>query len=231
VITGAGGSVAPVVALEFLRHGAKVTLVSRTGKERETASRLKGAAELEGAGRLLVVGADLADETSAQQALRDAAARMGRATVLVNMAGGYAARKAVEAGLSGLEEQLSTNLRTAVNATLAALPSMLEAGDGAILALGAGAAHSPAPGSTAYAAAKAALAAYFRSLAAEVAAGGVSVGVLHPMGAIDTSANRLAMPQADTSKWIRPAAVAEALLYLAGGEAGGRVRELEMFGG
>ena len=87
---------------------------------------------------------------------------------------------------------------------------------------------APAPGKTAYAAAKAAVAAYFGSLAAEVGERGVNVAVLHPMGTIDTPANRQAQPGGDPGKWIALDAVVAAIEYLSGRPAGGRVHELKL---
>lgn len=230
VITGAGGAVAPVVALRFLEARAKVVLIANAGKERRVAESLPGAVELAEAGRLLILGADLSQEPSAKRAIEAASESWGPPAILLNVAGGFAADGALAAGAAGLERQLDINLRTAVNTTLAALPGMLERQDGAVAAIGAAAAQTAAAGRTAYAASKAALGAYFRSLAAEVAASGVTVAVLHPMGTIDTAANRQAMPQADPGKWISPDAVAAALEFLVSGSAGGRVRELELFG-
>lgn len=230
VVTGAGGAVAPVVALRFLRSGAKVVLIARDGSQERVAESLPGSPELAASGRLLILGADLADEASARGAIDEVTEQWGPPAVLLNIAGGFKAEGASEAGSAGLERQLDINLRTAVNATLATLPAMRERRNGAVAVIGAAAARTEAPGRTAYAAAKAALAAYFRSLAAEVSGDGIVVSVLHPMGAIDTPANRSAMPRADASRWIAPDAVAAALEYLVSGGQGGAVRELELFG-
>lgn len=227
VVTGAGGSVAPGVALRFLKLGAKVALIAREGSEERVADALSGSRELAAADRLLILGADLAAPKSAQAAVDAVTRQWGAPSILLNIAGGFEAKGALSAGLTGLEHQLDINLRTAVNATLAALPDMIERGSGAVVAIGAAAARTPSPGRTAYAAAKAALAAYFRSLAAEVSTQGVTVSVLHPMGAIDTSTNRAAMPQADTSKWISQDAMGDAIEFLV---SSGTVRELELSG-
>jgi NAD(P)-dependent dehydrogenase (short-subunit alcohol dehydrogenase family) len=44
---------------------------------------------------------------------------------------------------------------------------------------------------------------------------GLRVNVILP-GTMDTPSNRKAMPNADVSKWVRPAAVADLILWLAG---------------
>lgn len=230
IITGAGGMVAPAVAAAWLDTGNLVTLVERHGKEGRALGRLPRFAADADTGRLAVVGADLSDEASTAEAVRAATDRFGRCTVLVNLAGGYAMGRAAERDARGLEHMLDVNLRSAVNATRAVLPAMLAAGAGHVVAVGAAAALAPSAGRSDYAAAKAAVAAYFAALAAEVGTEGVSVAVLHPMGTIDTEANRSAMPTADTSGWIALDAVVDAVTYLATRPARGRVHELRLSG-
>lgn len=179
-------------------------------------------------GRVTVVGADLQSESETARAFQAAAARVGHCDALLNVAGGFAMTPAERGATADLEAMLAVNLHTAVNATRAVLPGMLERGWGFVMAVGAGAALSPAPGRTDYAAAKAAVAAYFASLAAEVAERGVNVAVLHPMGTIDTPANRSAMPAADPRGWITREALAEAAVYLATRQRGGWVHELRV---
>jgi len=69
-------------------------------------------------------------------------------------------------------------------------------------------------GMTAYAASKAAVAAFTQALAEEVAADGIWVNAVAP-SIIDTPANRQAMPAADHRRWPKPAEIAEAIAFLA----------------
>ena len=227
-VTGAGGSVAPAVAVHFLETGHTVALFDRQGKEERIVAREQRFTQAAEEGRLVAVGADLSSEGAARKAFEDTSRRLGHCHTLINLAGGFAMGLAQEAQGADLEHMLDVNLRSAVNATSAVLPAMLDQGSGHVLAIGAGAALSPAPGKSAYAAAKAAVAAYFGALAAEVGKRGVGVAVLHPMGTIDTQANRDAMPDADPSNWITVAAMVEAVHYLATRPAGGRVHELRL---
>lgn len=226
LITGAGGAVGRALAGALAERGARLALIERAPAGDAAAA----AAALAGAQNGLTLHADLSSPESAAAAVAEATRSLGPPAVLVNAAGGFAVDDPESGDAAGLEAMLDTNLRTAVNATAAVLPGMLERRDGAIVAIGAAAALAPAPGRKAYAASKAALNAYFASLAAEVSAAGVVVGVLHPMGTIDTPANRSAMPGADASKWIRLAAVCSAIMCLAASEAGGTVKELRLHG-
>jgi short-subunit dehydrogenase len=225
VLTGAGGGVAPSVARRFAGAGCRLALITRPGTEAQGDDLVQQLSAEHGP-VASVHGIDLAASEAAGQALRGLEADLGPVHALLNLAGGFATGKASQADPALLERMLNVNLRTAVNATQALLSGMLQRESGFVAMLGANAVLSPAPGMTAYAAAKGALATYTRSLAAEVGKAGVNVALVIPGGAIDTPENRASMKNADFSAWLDPAALADALHYLATLEARGRVHEL-----
>lgn len=224
-VTGAAGSVGRHLAAALARRGWPVALVAGPGKAEAAKEAVLA---IEPGAQLGWAGIDLRDEAATRRQFQAFDEAVGACAVLLNAVGGFAAAPAHQADLVDVAAMVDENLVTAVNATRAVLPGMLARGEGFVLAFGAGAALQPAPGRTAYAAAKAALGGYFRSLAAELAGTGVHAAVLHPMGTIDTPANRAAMPGADTSRWIPVVRLVEAALYLA---ANPGVRELEVHGG
>jgi NAD(P)-dependent dehydrogenase (short-subunit alcohol dehydrogenase family) len=69
-------------------------------------------------------------------------------------------------------------------------------------------------GLTAYAASKAAIAAFTAGLAQEVAGDGILVNAVAP-STIDTPANRAAMPKADFTLWPKPEEIAATVMHLA----------------
>lgn len=225
VITGAGGGLAPAVVTAFARAGHRLALVTRHGKENAPNRATEALADVARADAR-TYGADLADAADTVKTFARIAAELGPVDVLLNLAGGFAAGPAADTAPEAFEHQLDINLRTAVNATRAVLPSMLERGSGFVAAMGANAVLAPASGSSAYAAAKGAVATYFRALAAEVGKHGVTAALLIPTTAIDTPGNRAAMPKADPANWIAPEALASALLFMASREARGKVHEL-----
>ena len=91
---------------------------------------------------------------------------------------------------------------------------MRERRSGCILAIGSRAATLPVATLTPYAASKAALSALIRGIAVENRDARITANLVTP-GTIDTPANRTAMPNADTSRWVKPEQIAALLLHLA----------------
>lgn len=215
VISGAGGGLGSVLASHFEARGCRLVLPARSGLDELRRAHPDAR----------VVDADLTDPDDCRRVAAAASEAFGVIDALVNVAGGFATTSALELSASDLERQLDVNLRTAVHLTSAFLPAMVERGAGNVVAVSAGAA-SGGRGLGAYAASKAALEGYMRSVRAELEPEGLAVSILIPEGAIDTPANRRAMPDADPSSWISPLALAEAAWFLAGRTAGGHVGEL-----
>lgn len=221
LVTGAGGAVGAAVTARFQREGWRLALVVHGDESR---------AELEARHPdALVLQADLRDEGEARQAVRAAEEALGGVDALLNLAGGFTTSPAAETGAADLERMFALNFTTAFNATRAALPGMVARGRGAVLGVGARAALQGGARTAPYAAAKAALAAYLKSLQAELGSAGLTFAVLHPMLAIDTPDNRRAMPKADPSGWLSAEAVAEAAYFLVTRPARGRALELELY--
>jgi NADP-dependent 3-hydroxy acid dehydrogenase YdfG len=219
LITGGAGALAEAVAATFVAAGARVVLVDRVAEAlRERASR-HGAVPLT---------ADLADPAAAASMVAAAEAAVGHVDGLVHTVGAFAKADAAVAEAALYDRMFDANVRTLVNAARAVLPGMVERRRGFIAGIssnvvwtGAGAASM-----SLYAAAKAALTYYLRSLEREVRGFGVRVAIVYPLSAIDTPANRRDMPDADPSGWVDPAAIAEALLFAATRGPRGRVVEL-----
>ncbi len=219
VVTGGAGALAEAVARVFIAAGARVVLVDRVREAlRERAAAL---------GAVPVV-ADLTDAAAAAAAVAETVEACGRVDGLIHTAGAFAKERA-EAGDSALYDRMfDVNVRTLFNATRAVLPGMLARRDGFVAGISSSVVWngSGAAGMSLYAAAKAAVAFYLRSLDHEVAAAGVRVAVVYPLAPIDTPANRRDMPGADPSAWVDPTAIAEALLFAATRGPRGRLSEL-----
>ena len=110
---------------------------------------------------------------------------------------------------------LDINLETARVALTAILSGMVARQTGSIVLFGSRAVERPweSAGAAAYAAAKSAVVALCRAVAAEVVTSGVRVNAVLP-STIDTPANRRAMPGADPSRWVSPRSLAGVVEFL-----------------
>lgn len=221
IITGAGGAIASHVIAAFHQAGWKLALVAFDDAERtRLAERHPDAC---------IVQANLADDADARRAIGETIKQCGKVDALLNIAGGFDMSGAAETTPDQLEAQLDINLRTAFNATRAVLPHMLDNGHGFILGVGAAAAIDGGASMGAYAAAKAALIAWLKSMHAELRSRGIEMAIIYPMAAVDTAGNRAAMPDADPSAWIDPAELGATMLHLATRSPRGRIHEARVY--
>ncbi len=208
LVTGGTGALGRAVLSELLDAGALVVTTWMVDREREAVEAALG--ERPG---LHLVEANLLAEGGAEGAAA-AASELGTVAALVNLVGGFAAGGRLhETGAEELEKMMALNLTTAVNASRAVLPAMLEAGAGAIVCVGTRAALEPFSGGAAYAISKAAVLALVRSLHVEYRDDGLRVNAIMP-SVIDTPANRDSMPKADFSTWVQPAEIASVIRFL-----------------
>ncbi|MEH6790437.1 SDR family oxidoreductase [Parasphingorhabdus sp.] len=137
------------------------------------------------------VAADIATAEGCETVAQTVLERLGGIDIVVHVVGGS---DAPAGGFAALDDDqwlssLNLNLMTAVRLDRALLPSMIAQGAGVILHVGSIQQRMPLPESTtAYAAAKAALATYSKSLSKEVAPKGVRVVRIAP-GWVETDAS------------------------------------------
>jgi NAD(P)-dependent dehydrogenase (short-subunit alcohol dehydrogenase family) len=210
IVTGAAGNLGRATAAALRAAGAKTVLVDASREH-----LLQAYPGPQDPDRLLHGGIDLTDEQGAQSIATAAVERFGRIDVLVNTVGGFRGGKAVhEEELATWDLMMAINVRTTLLACRAVLPDFHDHGSGAIVNIAAGAALSSPAGLAAYSASKSAVIRLTEALAAEGKAKGVRVNAVLP-GTIDTPQNRAAMPNADTSKWVAPEAIADVIVFLA----------------
>ena len=199
LITGAKGGLGSSVTEAFLAAGATVAGVSRSIKDSDFQSD-----------RFYAAPGELTSSSAAQGIVDSVIARSGRVDVLVHLVGAFAPGSDDKV----MDDMWTVNFRSTVYIINAVLPHMRTQGRGCIIATGSRAAVEPSPGVGAYAASKAAVVSFMRSVAAESSDAGISANVVLP-GTMDTGANRKAMPGADFSKWVRTEQVANLILSLA----------------
>ena len=155
---------------------------------------------------------------AAETAMASIKTKFGRLDALLNIAGGFQWEGIADGKVDGWDRMFAMNLKTALNASKAALPYLIESGAGRIVNVGAQSALHAASGFGPYAASKSAMHRLTESLADELKLKGVTVNAVLP-SIIDTPVNRRDMPNADFSRWVAPADLAAVILFLASDEA------------
>lgn len=200
-ITGAFGALGSAVVRAAVAEGAIVAAIDRAPSPR---SPLDGAS--------LHGDVDLSSDSGARDVVAAIVARHGRLDALVNIAGGFRWETLADGSLDSWDQLYQLNLRTAIATCRAALPHLPDE-RGRIVNIGAAGAVKAAAGMGAYAASKAGVARLTEALAEELKERGITVNALLP-SIIDTPANRADMPQADFSRWVRPAQLADVIVFL-----------------
>ena len=220
IITGAGGAIASAINVAFLGAGANLALADRPGNAEAALERL---------GTGLAVPCDLSSLHGAQAMLQTTLEHFRRVDGLVHTVGGFASGRVIDAKLEAYDQMFDLNMRTLVHAVTACLPEIIKVEDGFIGGIAAGqVARGSGAGVAFYAAAKAAVAMFLKSLDAELT-GCTKVGVVYPMGAVDSPANRRDMPNSDPKTWIDPAEIGAAFVHMATRSSRGRVAEMQVF--
>jgi NAD(P)-dependent dehydrogenase (short-subunit alcohol dehydrogenase family) len=205
LVTGGAGGLGGAV-LEVLRdQGWRVIAPVRAG----STDRLPE--------EVLPVEADLNAPAEVAAAVATAAAEAAAPLrAVVNLVGGYAGGGLVhETPIDDFEAILRANLRPTYLVTAAALPHLVAAGGGSVVCVSSRAAVAPFAGAAGYATAKAAVLAFANAVAVEYKKSGVRCNTVLP-SVIDTPDNRAGRPDADFSRWVTPAEIAQVIAFLAG---------------
>ncbi|HEY8418163.1 MAG TPA: SDR family NAD(P)-dependent oxidoreductase [Limnochordales bacterium] len=179
LITGASSGIGRALAVELGRFGARVGLLAR----REAALREAAAAVAAAGGQALVLPGDVTHFAQVQAAVQTVVDRWGGVDVLVANAGTARPRNPFDP--VAVAALMAVNFQGAVNAVGAVLPVMQRQGGGRLVAVSSLAAVRGFPQGPAYAASKAAMAAYFEALRSRLRPHGILVTIVRP-GFVET---------------------------------------------
>ena len=203
VVTGGAGALGRAVVRSFDEHGYEVHL-SAVGEEER--------ARYEGPGIVHV-----ADLSSLKGAKKFAESVGGQVKCLACIAGGFDMVKIADASEKDFEKMISINAKTAFY-SLSAFHEGLKGGAPSSVILTGAQAYEGRGGMAIYAGSKAFVVSLTRSASQEWKKDRIRVNAILP-DAIDTPANRSAMPNADFEKWAKPEEIADVILYLCSDEA------------
>lgn len=203
IVTGGFGALGRVVAAAFAAQGDRVARIDFAPSAPDAID-----------GGIDLAGVDLTDAAAVDKAVADVTAKLGGVDVLVNIAGGFTWETLEGGSIDAWERMFTMNVKSNATITKAVLPAIKASSAGRIINIGAGAAIQAATGMGSYAASKAGVHRLTEALAAELAGSSVTVNAILP-SIIDTPTNRADMPDADTSQWVKPQAIADIILFLA----------------
>jgi len=187
LVTGASRGIGAAIADELAAQGA--TVIGTATSESGAAAIGQRLAPHGGQGRVLNV-----TESGAIEALVDAIAKdVGALSILVNNAGITRDQLLMRMRDEDWQAILDTNLTSVYRASKAVMRGMMKARKGRIVSIASVIGLTGNPGQSNYAAAKAGIIAFSKSLAREIGSRGITVNVVAP-GFIDTDMTR-ALPE------------------------------------
>jgi len=228
LVTGGGGGIGRAICQRLAKDGLDV-VVAYNGRADRAQAAVDAIEALEGPARAVAIQADLASAEGAASLARRAAQAFGPIDVLVNNASPTIGAKAfADLTWADIQGHLDVQVKAAFLLAQACLPAMIERGQGRIVNITSQVTEgAPTPTWTAYAMAKAALAAMSRYLAAEAGPSGVTVNCVAPgmtetalIGDIPEKAQLIAARQTPMRRLATPDDVAAAVAHLASADAG-----------
>lgn len=177
VVTGGASGIGRGIALGLADHGADVAIVDIDG---DSAAKTCEAIETLGA-RGFAVTCDVMDRQALRDALHAVGRTLGPVSILVNNAGGVRPGPFIDQSDRSMDRQLALNCTSVLIATQTVARGMIEAGlHGSIINVASIEGVRAAPHFAVYAAAKAAVISFTRTMALELAEHGIRVNCIAP---------------------------------------------------
>jgi 3-oxoacyl-[acyl-carrier protein] reductase len=224
VVTGAGRGIGHAIATQLASEGARVACVSRTEANAKKTANEINAMHADAAKAYAV---DVADHAAVQkigaQILRD----FGKIDILINNAGMTRDGLAMRMSLEDWDSVINTNLRGAFSFTQAVLRAMIKQRNGRIINISSVSGIMGNAGQTNYAASKAGLIGFTKSLARELASRNITVNAVAPgfvttdmTAGLSDEVKKALHAKIPLGKTGTPEDIANAVAFLASAEAG-----------
>ena len=224
IITGGGRGIGRAIAVRLAQEGANVAISYRSNDEaaEEAAQKVRGA----GAECELFKG-DVASPDDVQALFKGVSDAFGGVDILVNNAGITRDNLMMRMKEEEFDEVLRTNLKGTYLCTRAALRPMVRARWGRILNVSSVVGLVGNAGQANYAASKAGIIGFTKSVAREVAQRGITVNVVAPgyvetelTGGLPDQVKDQILAQVPAGRFGEPEEIAEVVAFLAGEGAG-----------
>ena len=195
LVTGASRGIGKAIAGRLAARGAHVVAAARGENAKAVAEEIAG-----GGGRGEFISLDVTEAGASEAAVADVVKRHGRIDILVNNAGIAKDQLMLRMKRDDWDAVIGTNLTAAFVLTQAVLKPMLKQRAGRIVSISSVVGQTGNAGQANYAASKAGLIGFTKSLAREVASRNITANVVAP-GFIDTDMTR-AVPEAVQKAWL-----------------------------
>jgi 3-oxoacyl-[acyl-carrier protein] reductase len=185
VITGGAQGIGRAIALGMAREGAKVIVADL---QAEKASSVANEAKMLGS-EAVGIAVNVADESSVKQLAEATFADFGRIDILINDAGIYLKSSVVDMSEADWDRTIDINLGGNFLCCRAYVPAMRAQKSGRIISIASGIGHYGMKHFSHYAASKAAIIGFVKSLARELGPDGITVNAICP-GSANTAMPR-----------------------------------------
>jgi 3-oxoacyl-[acyl-carrier protein] reductase len=217
-ITGASRGIGQAIAIELAAQGATVIGTATSEKGAAAITEYLQQKHAKGVGMML----DVTNQASVEKVVTDIEGQFGTVSILVNNAGITRDNLLMRMKEEEWDDIMQTNLTSLFRVTKACLRAMMKARRGRIISIASVVGVSGNAGQANYAAAKAGVIGFTKSLAREVGSRGITANVVAP-GFIDTDMTR-ELPEAQKqallnqiplSRLGKPEEIAHAVAFLA----------------
>ncbi|MDH3248081.1 MAG: 3-oxoacyl-[acyl-carrier-protein] reductase [Acidimicrobiia bacterium] len=177
LVTGGSRGIGRAIALQLAAQGCNVAVNYST---RSDAAEEVVSAIIDVGGNAIAVGADVSEAGAVDRMYEEVAGAFDAPTIVVNNAGITRDDLMLRMSVESFDEVIATNLRSAFLVTKAALKPMMRSKWGRVICIGSVSGIGGNPGQANYAASKAGLIGFAKSLAKEMGARGVTSNVVAP---------------------------------------------------
>jgi NAD(P)-dependent dehydrogenase (short-subunit alcohol dehydrogenase family) len=176
IITGGGGGIGGAIVQRFAREGAKLAVADIDAQ----AAKASAANVAANGADSMAIAADVTDKKSVDGMVKATLDRWGRIDILINVAGGADRKPVVDMTAADWDHIVEMNLKSVFLCSQAVLPAMLKQRYGKIVNISSIYGFTGNATRSSYAAAKAGVAAFTKSLALEVVKEGININAVAP---------------------------------------------------
>ena len=176
IVSGAAQGIGRAIAMRLAEEGAKVAIADiQENLAAQTATEIKSAG-----GHAAAVRLDVTDLDSALAAMERAERELGPLDILVNNAGWDKLEPFVQSTPETWDRVIAINFRGVLNCCKAVIPKMQARGGGKIVSIASDAGRVGSSGEAVYSGCKAAIIAFSKTIARELARNNINVNIVCP---------------------------------------------------